>query len=361
MAYIGKSPAVGNFVKLDAISTSSTNTYNLTLDSVAFVPESANHMLVSLNGVIQAPLTSFSVSGSTITFLPSSGTLSSSDSIDFIMVYGNVLDIGTPSDSTVTNAKTNFVSTSSSAGLEIKGDGTTDGTLQLNCRVNSHGIKLKSPPHSAGASYTLTFPNNDGDADQFLQTNGSGTLTWAEAGGGMNLIYSTDSVTSAVFNIDNVFTSTYKCYKMFVFDLYPSSDSEVQFNFRSGGASGTIQNTSNYKNTGIRQERNSGGNASVNIANDYWGQSYGDINQSMESGNTQKKHFAEWTIWNPYANLPTYYRVLSQNTDNSGAYIVAYDNQGVYDHSAVITGIALNTSAGSWSGGSVRIYGLKDS
>ena len=185
MAYIGKSPAVGNFVKLDAISTSSTNTYNLTVDSVAFVPESANHMLVSLNGVIQAPLSSFSVSGSTITFIPASGTLSSSDSIDFIMVYGNVLDIGTPSDSTVTNAKTNFVSTSSSAGLQIKGDGTTDGTLQLNCSQNSHGIKLKSPPHSASASYTLTFPNNDGDASQFLQTNGSGVMTWADAGGGI--------------------------------------------------------------------------------------------------------------------------------------------------------------------------------
>lgn len=183
MSYIGKSPAVGNFVKLDAITTSSTNTYNLTVDSVAFVPESANHMLVSLNGVIQAPLSSFSVSGSTITFLPASGTLTSSDSIDFIMVYGNVLDIGVPSDSTVTNAKTNFVSTSSNAGLQIKGDNTTAGTLQLNCEQNSHGIKLRSPSHSAGASYTLTFPTTDGNADEFLQTNGSGVLTWASAGG----------------------------------------------------------------------------------------------------------------------------------------------------------------------------------
>jgi len=183
MSYIGKTPAVGNFVKLDAISTSSTNTYNLTVDSVAFVPESANHMLVSLNGVIQAPLSSFSVSGSTITFIPASGTLSSSDSIDFIMVYGNVLDIGIPSDATVTNAKTNFVSTSSSAGLQIKGDGTTDGTLQLNCSQNSHGIKLKSPPHSASASYTLTFPNDDGSSGEALTTNGSGVLSWASVGG----------------------------------------------------------------------------------------------------------------------------------------------------------------------------------
>ena len=193
MAYIGKSPAVGNFVKLDAISTSSTNTYNLTVDSVAFVPESANHMLVSLNGVIQAPLSSFSVSGSTITFIPASGTLSSSDSIDFIMVYGNVLDIGTPSDATVTNAKTNFVSTSSNAGLQIKGDGTTDGTLQLNCSQNSHGIKLKSPPHSASASYTLTFPTTDGSADEFLKTDGSGVLSWATAGGTNTPAFSVES------------------------------------------------------------------------------------------------------------------------------------------------------------------------
>ncbi len=138
--------------------------------------------LVSLNGVIQSPLSSFSVSGSTITFLPSSGTLSSSDTIDFILVLGNVLDIGTPSDSTVTNAKTNFVSTSSSAGLQIKGDGTTDGTLQLNCSQNSHGIKLASPAHSAGQSYTLTFPTTAPSANKFLKTDGSGNLSFASAG-----------------------------------------------------------------------------------------------------------------------------------------------------------------------------------
>ena len=165
---------------LDNLTASATASYSLTLDSVAFVPESANHLLVSLNGVIQKAGSSFTVSGSTLTF---SSALTSSDSIDFVLALGNVLDIGTPSDATVTNAKTNFVSTSSAAGLQIKGDGTTDGTLQLNCSQNSHGIKLKSPAHSAGASYTLTFPTTDGNADEFLQTNGSGTLTWAAAGG----------------------------------------------------------------------------------------------------------------------------------------------------------------------------------
>ena len=36
---------------------------------------------------------------------------------------------------------------------------------------------------SLGASYTLTLPLNDGAANEFLQTNGSGVLTWAASAG----------------------------------------------------------------------------------------------------------------------------------------------------------------------------------
>ena len=61
--------------------------------------------------------------------------------------------------------------------VEVRGAGGNDGTLQLNCSAQSHGIKLKSPPHSAGASYTLTFPNNIVDG-QFLKTDSSGNLSW---------------------------------------------------------------------------------------------------------------------------------------------------------------------------------------
>ena len=66
MPYIGKGVATGNFVKLDAITASATATYALTNGGVAFTPESVNQMIVSLNGVIQNPGTSFSLSGSNI-------------------------------------------------------------------------------------------------------------------------------------------------------------------------------------------------------------------------------------------------------------------------------------------------------
>jgi len=103
MAYIGKEPIIGNFQKCDAISVvNGQAAYTLQVSSTNVTPESANHMLVSLNGILQAPVTSFTVSGSTLTF---ASNLATGDVIDFVILLGNVLDLGTPSDGSVTNAK----------------------------------------------------------------------------------------------------------------------------------------------------------------------------------------------------------------------------------------------------------------
>ena len=99
MAYIGKEPTVGNFQVCDAISVvNGQAAYTMQVSSTNVVPESVNHMLVSLNGILQKPGSSFTISGSTITF---ASALSTGDVIDFIMILGNVLDLGVPSDATV--------------------------------------------------------------------------------------------------------------------------------------------------------------------------------------------------------------------------------------------------------------------
>ena len=195
MAYIGKNPTTGSFLYADDITTSSTNTYNILVGGVAFSPESANHCIVSLNGVIQKANTSFSISGSQITFLPSSGTLSSSDSIDFILILGSVNDVGvatTVTDSAITKGKLNLISDSSSAGLTVKGDGSSEnGTIQLNCSQNSHGVKISSPAHSSGQSYEIVLPTTNITAGKFLKVDsvsgsgatGIGQLSFADAGG----------------------------------------------------------------------------------------------------------------------------------------------------------------------------------
>jgi len=102
MPFIGKQPQAGAYSKLDAITTSATATYNLTLDSGAYSPQSANHLLVSLNGVIQAPQDSFTVSGSQIIF---DSALTSADVIDFIIALGDTLDIGVPSAGSVNTSQ----------------------------------------------------------------------------------------------------------------------------------------------------------------------------------------------------------------------------------------------------------------
>ena len=103
MAYIGKEPIVGNFQKCDAITVvNGQAAYTLQVSSTDVVPESANHMLVSLNGILQAPVTSFTVSGSTLTF---ASNLATGDVIDFVMLLGAVLNVGTVSDDTITLAK----------------------------------------------------------------------------------------------------------------------------------------------------------------------------------------------------------------------------------------------------------------
>tara|TARA_B100002019_G_C21272007_1_gene602907 strand:+ start:42 stop:1556 length:1515 start_codon:yes stop_codon:yes gene_type:complete len=79
----------------------------------------------------------------------------------------------------------------SSGNIELDPDGSNNvvfkgnatkgaGQFVLNCENNSHGITVKGPPHSAGANYTLTLPNTDGNADQVLKTDGSGNLDWTD-------------------------------------------------------------------------------------------------------------------------------------------------------------------------------------
>jgi len=126
MPFIGKQPQAGAYSKLDAITTSATATYNLTLDSGAYYPQSANHLLVSLNGVIQAPQDSFTVSGSQIIF---DSALTSADVIDFIIALGDTLDIGVPSAGSVnTSQLANDAVTSAKLDTNIDIAGTLDVT-----------------------------------------------------------------------------------------------------------------------------------------------------------------------------------------------------------------------------------------
>jgi hypothetical protein len=121
LAYIGTKPTIGNFQICDAISVvNGQAAYTMQVGSVNVSPQSANHMIVSLNGTIQKPNSSFTVSGSTITF---ASNLATGDVIDFIQILGDVLDLGVPSDSTVSLAKLTATGTKDATTF-LRGDNT---------------------------------------------------------------------------------------------------------------------------------------------------------------------------------------------------------------------------------------------
>jgi len=112
--------------------------------------------------------------------------------LEFETVSSEVVSDTTPQLGGNLDVQTNEITTSTTNGnikvtpngtgvVEIKGAGGADGTLQLNCSANSHGVKIKSPPHSAAQSYTLTLPSNI-VSGQFLKTDANGNLSWAAAG-----------------------------------------------------------------------------------------------------------------------------------------------------------------------------------
>ena len=78
MAYIGRQQSSGAFAKIDDISSQFNNSktvFDLKIGNEAFFPGNPYTLLVSLGGVIQEPLTSFTIADDQITFAsaPQSG------------------------------------------------------------------------------------------------------------------------------------------------------------------------------------------------------------------------------------------------------------------------------------------------
>ena len=172
MPFIGTQPEVGGYSVLDALTASATASYTLQLNSANFVPASANQLLVSLNGVIQKPGSSFTVSGSTLTF---SSALTSSDSIDFIISMGEPLLIGTPSDNTIT---TNKLVNDSVTGAKIENNPTIAGNLTVSGNTAASGTLTSTGLITASAGVAIGGTGSANTLDDYEEG------TWTPSLGG---------------------------------------------------------------------------------------------------------------------------------------------------------------------------------
>jgi hypothetical protein len=303
MAYIGKQPTIGNFQKCDAISVvNGQAAYTLQVGGSNVSPESANHCLVSLNGILQAPTDSYTISGSTLTF---ASNLVTGDVIDFVMILGNVLDLGVPSDNTVSLAKLTATGTKDATTF-LRGD----NSFQV---VSSDWVKI--------AHTNVTSPVSSVDF-----VNGTGGV---------------------------VIDSTYRYYKLFC-TWRPSTNGAV---FYVRVANGGTFRTSGYLAEVFRSYY-SGGTGRAN----------GTAMLLRGVGGTQnateQRSNAELTFYNMSdSTLNTTAQLLSQAIDGTGNTENQVNNQiggGVYTTAEAHNGIRIFMDSGNIEAGEFTLYGIKE-
>ena len=165
MAYIGRQLARGENKLFDDISSSfngSTTVFNLTVSSVAISTATPFQLFVSLGGVMQKPNTDFTTAGNQITFTtaPAAGLSC------WIMMQGDTIDQAAIPDASVSPSK-----------IAGSGDFAFPADVRLKDGDGSHYVGFQSAT-TVSTSLVWTLPAADGTANQYLKTDGSGTLSW---------------------------------------------------------------------------------------------------------------------------------------------------------------------------------------
>ena len=359
MAYIGTIPTSGDFVLLDSITTSATASYTMQKNSVNFTPQSANHMIVSLNGTIQAPVSSFTVSGSTLTF---ASALTSSDVIDFILVLGNVNDVGTATtvvDSAITKNKTDFITDGSSAGVTVKGSGSDSGSIALNCSSNSHAIQLISPDHSAGQSYKLKMPDNNVTADKFIKVKSitgsgataTGQLEFADGASPYYVQLANVAISDgdSYAEAQNVFSSTYRNYLILFEGVKVGTNSaDLQLIFMKSDNSTPSEHTYAANGHFYGADNNWTGSNSSNVT----------IMQGQGSG-AGKQVSGFINVFQPNSTTDGIQRytwhVSVRRHDSNNGYVTGGGNNAT---NSARTGFRVKCNSGNLAGGRVVVYGI---
>ena len=254
------------------------------------------------------------------------------DVIDFIQILGDVLDLGVPSDATVTTAK--LASTSVTAA-------------KLNNDIISGTTALTSEP---------------ADTDEFLVSD-AGTLKRID----YSLIkpssdfvkISTTSVSSATSSVSLTgINSTYMNYVIKASDLAQASTG-TNLRFRYINASGDITTSSYYGvGDGAFKPYNS---ADGNVRWSLFNTDYAQLTNFNGSSNTGYTSSFEMNLPNPSnANtMPSCYGQMLTDSDN-GSYLVTniFSFKQTYANTAV-TGIKFYLDGVNITQGNFTLYGIK--
>ena len=278
---------------------------------------------------------------------------------DTTLVEDNSITSAKIVNDAVTKDKTDLITDSGGASLEAKGSSGYDGAIRLNCSVNSHFTELKSASHgSYSGNLNFTLPSSTGTNGQFLQTNGSGVLSFANAGGDFVRLNSVTGTGLSDITFDN-FSSTYQVYKIIGSHTMSSDNAQTRMRVRK---SGSDQTSTHYRYAFNYAYRTSGGSgASYNTA---WNSDHVRITQGSSSADAHPTGF-EFTIYSPSDSTRQsacwlnsfFYESGGANSWESWTGSIWLDSSTGVD----ITGIKFYPESGNFNNAKYSIYALKDS
>ena len=331
MSYIGRGiDQIDNISTLDNLSFNGSDaTFNLTQNSVAFVPVSADALQIQIDGVIQSG--NYTVSGSTVTFdfVPSGSSVCNG-----IRHFGVGL-LTTVSDSSITTAK---LGADSVNGSKIADDSISDEHLDITAITGQ------------------TEKTSLADADKFLISDSaaSGALKYVQksnlGGGSLEYIQGSSSTSNATLLAQNGFVddSKYAYYKIWFFSRRTNEGQTITSRFRASGSELTANSykshISSHYNNG--EHDNSFSNTFATIETDMSTRSaIWEFDMMPYGGINLNSSYLVGRSFNYKYNSDTQYQRLT-----IGGYL--------YNENVAVDGIQFEVSGG-FARHELRIYGVK--
>ena len=331
MSYIGRGiDSIDNISTLDNLSFNGSDaTFNLTQNSVAFVPVSADALQIQIDGVIQSG--NYTVSGSTVTF---DFTPSGSSVCNGIRHFGVGL-LTTVSDSSITTAK---LGADSVNGSKIADSSISDEHLDITAITGQTAITSLA------------------DTDKFLVSDASdsGNLKYVEKqylGGGTHVLLGSTNVTSNVSNItfQSIFSDTYTNYYLTGRGISKPESSHVQLRFLNGGTTDSGTNYDDVTGVGMRSR------SSTTWSNRH---SNATALQFIDSAHGNTATFSMW-IDTSFRGTSNYVNVhgIESHWMSDGHVTATFG--GVYFANTNVDGIKFITTSGGINEGRFSVYGVK--
>ena len=200
------------------------------------------------------------------------------------------------------------------------------------------------------------IPSQSGNSGKVLKTDGT-NASWG-VGGGMVLLASNTTTGAAVgsITIDNVFSTTYKAYKLYIQDMDFSGNAKLYWRFLD--TSGSEISSNNYSWISFHPYQSSSTSTYNLHSASYSGTSFGTFTGDNNAGTAWAVH-CEATIFNPMSSTKRP-AVISQSISEEGdrSQMNGHNGYCQYLDTGDCRGIRLFPSSGNVNEWSYQLYGL---